>query len=263
MLESFLLDQSFSFVVSSVLIMVRLVAFFSIVPMINKHVPKKAMVCFCGVLTLIIAQRLSPLLSVEQSTYMTSDILLDMVRNSFIGFVYGVALLCVFEVITIMGTLIAYACQMGFASMLDPVNGTNNSVVSNLFMIMYSLFFVSGGGLLGFISFFGDSFAHYPAVGSNILSIDLHGFALQLGDVFSMALVLALPFIAASLLLNAGLAVISKMAPSFNLFSIGFPLCIMCFIMSLSVCMPTMLASINVSIVHLMEAYRSALSVAL
>lgn len=263
MLETFLLNQNFNYVVASVMAMVRVVSFFLVVPVLHRRVPPSAIACFCAVMSFVIAQRLAPLLVVDPSTYTTPAVVLDMARNAFIGFIYGVALLCTFEVITIMGTVIANACQMGFASMVDPANGTNNSVVSNLFMIIYSLFFVSGGGLIGFITFFGDSFSYYPAMGSNILAMDLRGFAVQFGNVFSMALVLGLPFVAASLLLNTGLAVVSKMAPSFNLFSIGFPLCIMCFILSLGVCMPAVLSSINVSIAHLMHGYQEILAVTL
>jgi flagellar biosynthetic protein FliR len=46
------------------------------------------------------------------------------------------------------------------------------------------------------------------------------------GEIFSLALALALPFIALLLFITLTLGVISRVAPQFNVFAVGFPVTI-------------------------------------
>ena len=46
------------------------------------------------------------------------------------------------------------------------------------------------------------------------------------GELFGLALSLALPFMALLLFVNMALGIISRVAPQFNLFAIGFPITI-------------------------------------
>lgn len=155
----------------------------------------------------------------------------------FVGFVFGVAMLMAVEFIKIAGKKIAFAMQMGFSQMVDPVNGKTTDGISNTLYIIFSLVFISGGGINMMLDAIWQSFITHPLDAPIFKPDQLYNLFKSFSYTFLFAAMMALPFVGAGLLLNAALAICSKTAPAMNLFSIGFPLTIMLgfFIFSMSV----------------------------
>jgi len=85
------------------------------------------------------------------------------------------------------------------------------------------LIFVGFGGhaiLLGLIS---DSFQHLP-IGQSILNQDTYGRVLRWSSMmFLGSLLMALPVMVSLLFINVGMGVVTRAAPSLNIFAVGFP----------------------------------------
>jgi flagellar biosynthetic protein FliR len=115
---------------------------------------------------------------------------------------------------------------LSMANMLDPNMG-NVPVISQLLIVMSTLIFVGFGGhaiLLGLIL---ESFNSLP-IGTSIMDQAIYGRVLQWSSMmFLGAVLMALPVMVSLLFINVGLGVVTRAAPSLNIFAVGFPAMIM------------------------------------
>jgi flagellar biosynthetic protein FliR len=152
----------------------------------------------------------------------TAPGLLEVFNQIMIGSVMGLILQVVVGAIVVGGQSIAAAMGLSMANMLDPNMG-NVPVISQLMIVMSTLIFVGFGGhaiLLGLIS---ESFHSLP-IGTSILNQNVYGRVLQWSSmVFLGAVLMALPVMVSLLFINIGLGVVTRAAPSLNIFAVGFP----------------------------------------
>jgi len=109
------------------------------------------------------------------------------------------------------------------AQMNDPANGQQSDVVSGMLGLVAILVFFAIDGHLVLVGVLGQSFRAWP-VGSGYNGLLLHTVALNVGWVFAAAILLALPIIFSTLVVQIGLGFLNRIAPSLNLFSLGFSL---------------------------------------
>jgi flagellar biosynthetic protein FliR len=115
--------------------------------------------------------------------------------------------------------------QIGFsmAQMNDPVNGQQSDVISSLLALVAIFVFFAIDGHLVLTTILGQSFHAWP-VGQGLGSIVLQTVALNLGWVFAAAMLLALPIVFSTMVVQIGFGFLNRVAPSLNLFSLGFSL---------------------------------------
>ena len=79
------------------------------------------------------------------------------------------------------------------------------------------------GGHLLIVSILFDSFTMLP-VGQHLLTLEsIHSLLVWGSMIFLGALLIALPLMASLLLINLGLGVVTRAAPSLNIFVVGLP----------------------------------------
>ena len=144
-----------------------------------------------------------------------------------IGVAMGFIMQMVFSAFVIAGQSIAMAMGLGFASIIDPQNGVQVPVVSRAFLIMVTLVFLALNGHLLLIEVLADSFQRLP-VGTVAISHDGLWQLVSWGsNMFVGGMLVALPAVAALLLVNLAFGVTSRAAPQLNIFAVGFPVMIM------------------------------------
>lgn len=152
--------------------------------------------------------------------------LVEVFNQIAIGAVMGLILQISIASTVVAGQSVAASMGLSMANMMDPNMG-NVPVISQLFIVMASLIFVSAGGhaiLLGLIS---DSFRVLP-VGQSVLQPELYTRLMNWSSMlFLGAILMALPVMASLLFINIGLGVVTRAAPSLNIFAVGFPAMIM------------------------------------
>ncbi len=144
-----------------------------------------------------------------------------------IGISMGFVMHLVFGATVLMGQTLGMSMGLGFASAIDPQNGVQVPVVSQFFLILATLIFLTMNGHIVLISLLLDSFQTYP--------IGLDGWppdapmtiALWASRMFASALLMALPVMTTVLLINLALGVVTRASPQLNIFAIGFPIAIM------------------------------------
>ncbi|MGB5520186.1 MAG: flagellar biosynthetic protein FliR [Gammaproteobacteria bacterium] len=157
----------------------------------------------------------------------SAQALLISVYQVLIGVAMGFILQMVFSAFVIAGQSIAMAMGLGFASIIDPQNGVQVPVVSQAFLIMVTLVFLALNGHLLLIEVLADSFQRLP-VGPVAISHDGLWQLVSWGsNMFVGGMLVALPAVAALLLVNLAFGVASRAAPQLNIFAVGFPVMIM------------------------------------
>ncbi|CAH0269891.1 hypothetical protein SRABI118_03460 [Massilia sp. Bi118] len=146
-----------------------------------------------------------------------------MVEQAVIGGAIGLAMQLTMAVVGMLGFLASSQIGFSMAQMNDPINGQQSDVISGMLGLVAILVFFAIDGHLVLVGVLGQSFRAWP-VGSGYSGLLLHTIALNVGWVFAAAILLALPIIFSTLVVQIGLGFLNRVAPSLNLFSLGFSL---------------------------------------
>jgi len=145
-------------------------------------------------------------------------------QQILIGVMMGFALQIVLSAVITGGQLIAMQMGLGFAAMVDPQNGAQTPVLSQFYVVMVILVFLSLNGHLVMFEVLHDSFVSMP-IGKAVMSTD--GLWLLIhwsGQLFAGAVGMAIPAIASLLIVNFAFGIMTRAAPQMNIFAIGFPI---------------------------------------
>lgn len=146
-----------------------------------------------------------------------------MFEQAVIGGVLGLALQFAMAAVTMLGFLASSQIGFSMAQMNDPVNGQVSDVISGLMSLVAMLVFFAIDGHLVLVAVLGQSFHAWP-VGSGWQPMLLEAVALNVGWVFAAAILLALPIVFSTIVVQMGFGFLNRVAPSLNLFSLGFAL---------------------------------------
>ncbi len=149
-------------------------------------------------------------------------IVLSIAYQIVIGVLFGLIIHTIFQAFNIAGQIIAMQMGLGFAQMVDPQSGVSVPTVSQLFMLVATLLYLSMNGHLFVISALIESFKTIPAVINEFAPIEFDEVFTLGAMMFSYGLKIALPAVVALLITNIAFGVMTKAAPQFNIFSIGF-----------------------------------------
>ncbi len=221
----------------------RIAAMLMAMPLIGtKTVPKQVRLGFALVLTLIIA----PLVpDVPQVDPLSIEAVLIVFQQVLIGVAMGFVLQLVFAVFLVAAQVISMQMGLGFAMMIDPQSGTSVPVLGQLFSIVVTLVFLSLDGHLLLIEMLANSFHTLPISTSGITSNGFWLIALWGREVFSGAVLVALPAIAALLFVTLTLGVMTRAAPQFNIFAVGIPISLIWGMMIIYIILPGLIEQID------------------
>ncbi|MFC3461357.1 flagellar biosynthetic protein FliR [Massilia haematophila] len=146
-----------------------------------------------------------------------------MLEQAIVGGVLGFALQFATSAIAMLGYLVSSQIGFAMAQMNDPVNGQQSDVISSLLALVAIFVFFAIDGHLVLTSVLGQSFRAWP-VGQGLGPLMLQTVALNLGWVFAAAVLLALPIVFSTMVVQIGFGFLNRVAPSLNLFSLGFSL---------------------------------------
>jgi flagellar biosynthetic protein FliR len=112
---------------------------------------------------------------------------------------------------------------MAMATSVDPSSGTQSPALGQYFGVVLTVIFLALGGHLQWIHLVVDSYQAFPPgqtwLGPDKLST-IVGFA---GTMFATAVAIALPVTLVLLVVQVVTGVLSRSAPSLNLFALGLP----------------------------------------
>jgi flagellar biosynthetic protein FliR len=183
------------------------------------YVPARLRLIMAGAITLLVA----PLLPLPAVPLLSGAGLVIAVKQLLIGVAIGFVLQVVFDALAMGGQLLANTMGLSFAFNVDPLRGTSAPVVGQFYTLVATLTFLALDGHLAVVQALFDGFATMPVDGRGIGPDGLWQIANWGTALFRGALMVALPGLTALLIVNLAFGVVSRAAPSLNLFAIGFP----------------------------------------
>ncbi|MBV5285809.1 flagellar biosynthetic protein FliR [Methyloversatilis discipulorum] len=200
----------------------------------NRAIPARIRMGFGAAMTLALIPALPPSGLVVGSW----PGLLALLQQMLIGIALGFSMRVVFTAIDLAGELIGLQMGLGFAMFYDPDNAAQSPVISEFLGLLAMLIFLSINGHLMLLAVIGNSFEWWP-VGADLFPANGWMAIARWGStIFSAGVMLALPVIAALLVVNIALAVLTRAAPTLNLFAIGFPVTLIAGFVMLLLSMP-------------------------
>ncbi|QMU60414.1 MAG: flagellar biosynthetic protein FliR [Gammaproteobacteria bacterium] len=215
----------------------RVAALFSVAPILSSpFLQLRIKVAIASIITIFMI----PLLKETQAVVLfSSNGIIQVGLQILIGLLMGFILRLVFSALTIAGENIAVTMGLGFAQITDPVNGVTVPIVSQFLSITATLLFLAFDGHLALINMLFDSFTYLPIGHTFDYQGALWGVVAWGTNMFSGALMVAIPAITALLVANSALALMTRAAPQLNVFSVGFPITIILGLVVIAITLPS------------------------
>jgi len=161
-----------------------------------------------------------------------------ILKELLVGMAFAFALGALFAAVSVAGSFLDYLIGFSFGSLVDPVNGTQTTVLAQLYSLL---------GVVVFIAINGDAWviaglAHtYDVVGVTqmpSLASLVGGAAEAFVTIFASAVQVAGPIMLALVLTDAAFGLVSRVVPQLNVFGVGFPVKLLVGLILLGVTLP-------------------------
>ena len=173
-------------------------------------------------LALVITYMVYPLMDWPKLDPLSPAGLIALLNQVVIGIVMGISLQMIVSAVVVAGQAVSVTMGLSMANLMDPTLG-NVPVLSQFFLIMGSLLFFDLGGHILLIQTVIDSFTLLP-IGGSLISVEAVGKLITWSSMmFLGGVLIALPVMVSLLLVNIGVGIMTRAAPSLNIFSVGFP----------------------------------------
>jgi flagellar biosynthetic protein FliR len=200
---------------------VRIGAFLMVMPLIGgSFTPVRVRLLLAVALTIAIAPIVPP--AVTQDVLSAAGLVM-MIQEIGIGVGLGFLVQLVFDAIALGGQVIGMSMGLGFAVFLDRARGVSVPVLGQLFLMLAMLVFLALDGHLTMIQLLAQSFRAWPISEGGLTIPILSELLMWTSQLFVFAIKIALPAITALLIVNLSFGVMSRAAPTLNLFAVGFP----------------------------------------
>ncbi len=152
--------------------------------------------------------------------------LLVLAEQVLIGLAMGFAMKIVFDAVDLAGEIAGLQMGLGFAALYDPRAASRVPVLAEYLGVVASLVFLAINGHLMVLAGLAESFRSFPVALAPWGAPGLRALLEWSGRIFYFGLLLSLPLLAALLITNLALGILTRSAPQLNIFAVGFPLTI-------------------------------------
>ncbi|WP_312182584.1 flagellar biosynthetic protein FliR [Arthrobacter sp.] len=200
---------------------VRMVAFLVIAPPFSYNAfPGRVKAMLAVGLALAVA----PQVSEGYTNLGTAEYFTGLVLEFVVGAILGFLVLIVFSAVQSAGQLIDLFGGFSLAQGFDPQSMVNGAQFTRLFQITaLALLFASDGYQL-VIGGLARSFTALPLAGGIDLAEPAQAMITAVSQMFIAAVQIAGPLLVVLFLADAGLGLLTRVAPALNAFALGFPL---------------------------------------
>ncbi|GAA0480731.1 type III secretion system LEE export apparatus protein EscT [Parasphingorhabdus litoris] len=142
--------------------------------------------------------------------------------GTVIGFFFGTILWA----IVAAGEMIDNKVGATIAQIVNPMTGTQASLTSDLLTRFGQVVFVTAGGITLLVGMVMESYVIWP-IGPGELRLNIDSvtlFQAEFGRMFTLAFLFAAPAIILLYVIDAGLGLLNRIAPQFNVFILSLPI---------------------------------------
>jgi flagellar biosynthetic protein FliR len=146
-----------------------------------------------------------------------------VVKELVVGLAFAYALGAMFAAIQAAGALLDTMIGFSFGAMIDPVTGTQSTVLSQMYALFAVAIFIAIGGDAWVIKGLGHTYEAVPLLDAPAIGSMVHGAQVAFSGIFASAFMIGAPVIVALIIVDAAFGVVSRVVPQMNIFAVGFP----------------------------------------
>lgn len=200
------------------------------------NIPVLVRVSFTGAMAIFVSIWLPEI--VTPPALLTLDGMLALAGEALIGLMLGFVLQIAFAAPTIAAEVIGGSMGMSMAQTSDPGTGGTTTAFGQYFIIVLTLIFLATGAHLQWIALVTESYRAFPPGQTWVAPERFEAIVGFGGTLFETALRIALPVTLILLLVQIVTGVLSRSAPSLNLFALGLPAGVLAGIAALIIAAP-------------------------
>ena len=206
-----------------VLLAVRLTGLLLVAPVFSaKTVPVRLRTAFLLVLTLLLAPVAVAALGTRAGAVAVTP---EAFAAEFVvGFALGFGAAVLIGAVETAGDLMSTTVGLSGASLLDPMSGGSSPVLAQFSQLFAVTVLLALDGHLVMLDAVAESVRALPVGGVVDLRAGLAALVASGASLFLLGLRFAAPVIAAAMIGNTALAVLTRVAPSINVLTVAFPL---------------------------------------
>ncbi len=204
------------------LIFVRMGALFVITPIFGRReMPSYMKVSFAFFVAIIVL----PSMTGVHLEYSNMIEFTGMVLKEFlVGIIMGYVSFVVFASLYVSGQVMDMQIGFGMVNVLDPLMGSQVPLVGNFFYIITALFFLMVDGHHVLFNALFMSYKIIPLSGLVFSSSLLPNIVSVVSITFLIGFQISMPILAALLMTEVALGILSRTVPQMNIFVVGMPL---------------------------------------
>lgn len=150
------------------------------------------------------------------------SLIFAMAKELFFGFCFGFLFQIYYYMIFVASDYIDMGFGLSMAKVFDPAANVQVSLTGNLFQLLFTVYFFITDCHLIFIKLINSTF-NIVGVGAVNFGADVGSFiTTQFISAFGLVMHLALPFIAASFIMEISMGILMKLIPQINVFTVQF-----------------------------------------
>ncbi|KVE26633.1 flagellar biosynthetic protein FliR [Burkholderia singularis] len=221
----------------------RLLALVATAPLTgHRATPARVKIGLAAFIALAVAPTLGPVPAV---TLFSAQGVGIIVNQFLIGVALGFAMQVVFAAIEAAGDFIGLSMGLGFATFFDPHASGATPVMGRFLNAIAMLAFVALDGHLQVFAVLVDSFRLVPVSADLLRAPGWRTLAASGAAIFEMGLLLALPVVAALLIVNLALGILNRAAPQIGVFQVGFPVTMLVGLLLVQLMAPNLIAFVG------------------
>jgi flagellar biosynthetic protein FliR len=208
-------------VAAFVLVLARVSPLFVLAPLFSsKLVPARVR----GIVAVALAIGIAPVVSTGVALPLgVYDLFWLVLKEMLVGATFAFAIGALFAALSTAGSFLDTSIGFSYGSLVDPLTGTQSSVLAQAYALVGTLVFIAIGGDGWVVQGLARTYdlvglEQAPDLGRLISSADS-----VFGAIFTSALEVAGPVMLALILTDAAFGVVSRVVPQLNVFAVGFP----------------------------------------
>jgi flagellar biosynthetic protein FliR len=147
-----------------------------------------------------------------------------MVEGILVGLLFAFAISALLTAVQMAGGLTDILSGFSFGATIDPINGNQGGVFSQLYAMVGAAMFIAIGGDAWMLRGISRTFTLVPLTKGPRLNSLVSGAEQAFGSIFVSAIEVAAPALLALLITDVAFGMVSRTVPQLNVFSVALPL---------------------------------------
>lgn len=206
------------------LILVRVTCFVYVAPFFSmRNTPANVRIAMSFFTSLLLYQALTPTEAVTYSTLTGYTVI--VLKEAVVGLLIGFAANICTTIVNFAGSIADMETGLSMVTLMDPTSRESTSITGVLYQYVLMFMMIATGMYRYLFGALADTFILIPVNGAVLRAESLmNSMLVFLTEYIIIGFRIVLPIFCSTLLLNAVLGVLAKVAPQMNMFAVGIQL---------------------------------------